>query len=795
MKFVSYVFHGSSSPCPGGGKRRFAFGIWVAVLAVAVVVGGVMPALATVKYIDNGELSSTELTDANSVSIADNTNQWPNDITSEKNYVVVTGTSTITVETSINLDNDVNLILCDEANLTINGGFTIADGKTLTIYAGKSSEGEITQASDIQGTGKLTVTGTVATESTKAGAGIGTATEGSATLVINGGEVSITGGKSEQSAGEYANGGIGIDVATVTINGGTVTFAGGTSTSGTAGSDINSTPTISNAPTINGVTYSEGKATYTVTFNAGEGKFDGNQSTATATVTATETGLNGAATLTEPSTSPTNGNKELEGWYTDSEFTEANKVTFSTTTITKDTTLYANWTDSYTITLNLGENATFTDSESTGWTTIVENKTTLTITSSTAATITLPTPTRDGYAFAGWTGDNLTKPTMAVTLNKSDVSDNLTYTATWINKGASATTAPSTTAPQVVYRSMILGGQIRVMFYVNIPTESGLTADDTCLMDFTVGNNTVTGIKSTKTMTEKIDGTDYTLYGYECPITSAQMADTISMKLRQGETEKDVLTTTITTNTAENYLNSLITTVANETYSNLGQAIRDYGYYVQLMLADEHEWGESTAWPHTAMAATGATDYSTGDKTIAAATTAVANYAITLKKGNEVVTLSDSTSITNMQFSLLLEDVTTIRLYMLPSASTTISKAEITQIDGTATTATELDIQDTDKTIGNKTGYKYVDITGIPAHELNKTYTVSITAGDDTYTVEVSALSYAHAVLTGSSYASDTVMQNAVTALYYYYAATDAYVNPDNDYPDYVGATDESYGD
>jgi uncharacterized repeat protein (TIGR02543 family) len=44
--------------------------------------------------------------------------------------------------------------------------------------------------------------------------------------------------------------------------------------------------------------------------------------------------------------------------------------------------------------------------------------------------ITLKNPTKDGYDFAGWTGDDLTEPTMTVTIAKGSIG-NRTYTATW----------------------------------------------------------------------------------------------------------------------------------------------------------------------------------------------------------------------------------------------------------------------------------------------------------------------------------------------------------------------------
>ena len=45
-------------------------------------------------------------------------------------------------------------------------------------------------------------------------------------------------------------------------------------------------------------------------------------------------------------------------------------------------------------------------------------------------TFTLAEPTKDGYAFTGWTGTDLSEPTMSVTVSKGSLG-NRTYTATW----------------------------------------------------------------------------------------------------------------------------------------------------------------------------------------------------------------------------------------------------------------------------------------------------------------------------------------------------------------------------
>ena len=120
------------------------------------------------------------------------------------------------IDARLEISGDVNLILCDGAELTVNGGVHVS-GSSLTIWA---------QSDDADTCGALTA---VATDSTCAGIG-GNEQEGAGTITINGGKVTarncldstdeflpdITGG-----AG--IGGGFGGDGGTVAIRGGVVT--------------------------------------------------------------------------------------------------------------------------------------------------------------------------------------------------------------------------------------------------------------------------------------------------------------------------------------------------------------------------------------------------------------------------------------------------------------------------------------------------------------------------------------------------------------------------------------------
>lgn len=107
-----------------------------------------------------------------------------------------------------------------------------------------------------------------------------------------------------------------------------------------------------------------------------------------------------------------NGSNGIGGWY---------RTQLSVRDMTQtSTTLYAQWKPvNYSISYNLGGGS------------MSGQKTSYTVTD---AAYTLPTPTRTGYTFAGWTGSNGTTPQTSVTIAQGSTG-NKTYTANWtINK-------------------------------------------------------------------------------------------------------------------------------------------------------------------------------------------------------------------------------------------------------------------------------------------------------------------------------------------------------------------------
>ncbi len=103
---------------------------------------------------------------------------------------------------------------------------------------------------------------------------------------------------------------------------------------------------------------------------------------------------------------------DFVGW-----FANAGEQALPNTAFLQDATLTARWSvTQYTIGYDLG-GGTVTSSNPTGYT--IESD-----------AITLVNPTKTGYQFAGWTGNDITEPSVAVTISSGSVG-NLLFTANW----------------------------------------------------------------------------------------------------------------------------------------------------------------------------------------------------------------------------------------------------------------------------------------------------------------------------------------------------------------------------
>ncbi len=145
--------------------------------------------------------------------------------------------------------------------------------------------------------------------------------------------------------------------------------------------------------------------TYTITYNLGDKGVNGTGNPASYTVEDKDVTL----------TSPTRNGYTFTGWTGSNGNAAQTSVTIKTSDA-ENKTYTANWSaNTYSITYNCNGGSGCTNGHYN-----IEND-----------DITLPTPTRQGYTFTGWTGSNGTTPETTVKIPKGSTGDK-SYTANWI---------------------------------------------------------------------------------------------------------------------------------------------------------------------------------------------------------------------------------------------------------------------------------------------------------------------------------------------------------------------------
>ena len=303
--------------------------------------------------------------------------------------------------------------------------------------------------------------------------------------------------------------------------------------------------------------------------------------------------------------------------------------------------------------------------------------------------------------------------------------------------------------PEFGGSTLVLDGKIGINFYVYIP--EAYNPED-CYMVF----ESRRGI-SNENSTEKYNPEAYAMrrgkkyYAYTCYINSAQMAEEVTATFYfNGKTitKKDSVDAYLTL--AEQYENQF-----SDNVNNLMRAIRNYGHYVQPMLAINGNWAIGDKYAEMRRSS----EITTAD--IEEAKSNVAQYA--------KVEYKNSIGITrNAGYSLNLDTETILNISFTPEATYTGS-VSIT-VNGNAHEVNQVNENGTLK-------YK-LEIKNISAPDLNKKYSV-IAEANGINMLEISAMSYTQAVLnttlTSIGNVPIDVMQRAVTALYRYHAAAKTY--------------------
>ena len=286
--------------------------------------------------------------------------------------------------------------------------------------------------------------------------------------------------------------------------------------------------------------------------------------------------------------------------------------------------------------------------------------------------------------------------------------------------------------------SLVLSGQIGVDFYITVP--EGLSVDK-AYTEFTI--NGKTGNPSMLNKEESADNA----YRFTCYINSIQMAEKITATFHYGDGGKLEVSQKCSAN---DYINAALSQSGLSTeLTNIVNAIKDYGHYVQIPLAAYNNWTIGTDYAEMTAAKTYEAD------NVSEAKGNVAGYAISYD-------LTGS-GIKGVSIDLQLNSTTEITVYL--NVSPDYDGAVSAKVDDSDQ---EMAVQ----TSGNSKEYT-VKLGETPAHKLGTTYTIHVDAGGK-FDIKVSALSYANLVLNAET-EKYTGIKNAVTSLYNYYKATMEY--------------------
>ena len=288
--------------------------------------------------------------------------------------------------------------------------------------------------------------------------------------------------------------------------------------------------------------------------------------------------------------------------------------------------------------------------------------------------------------------------------------------------------------------SLTLNGNIGVNFYVVV--EDALV-DSGAYMEITLPNGTKQEIPVTEDLLADPDKDGvYQFYKFKCEVPAKEQADDIVVRIYDAE--GNLLAEE--TYCAKDYADKVLQTTDEEhaELRNLVSALLNYGAYAQT-----HFKHNTSDLANKNVPAAYAAEYAEAFAAVDAST--LADYAATGFDKGKNVTLTSA--------SLILESETTMRLFF---------------------TVKNVDIEDVTFTCGDKvlTANKrgnlyYVDVTNIAAKDLNKSFTVSINDGAETYEVTYSPMNYCYNVL--KSDAASETMKNVAKAIYLYNQAAIEY--------------------
>ena len=308
------------------------------------------------------------------------------------------------------------------------------------------------------------------------------------------------------------------------------------------------------------------------------------------------------------------------------------------------------------------------------------------------------------------------------------------------NKANHLVVAPRPWSPSFTTYSLTLEGTIGVNFFTDL---SGLSEEErqACYVDFSVAGKG--GFTQRVPYDAKFTNESRDYYGFTCHVNSIQMADTITATLHYGDDQ-----TVETSSSVDTYVKAF--EKRKDKYDDrmiaLVEAMADYGHYVQPFLSSVRGWTIGTDYARMETHFEEGFDHSA---IVAAA------------KQHEHTASGITSDIANISYLLELDTTTTLALYFQLAEG--YDGPVTVRLDGKEVKAQEL-----------RDGRLRIACEGISAHKLADRHTFELQTTAGTARIEASTLSYVYTIVSSTS--QSDAAKDAMSALYRYWAAANAYL-------------------
>ena len=314
---------------------------------------------------------------------------------------------------------------------------------------------------------------------------------------------------------------------------------------------------------------------------------------------------------------------------------------------------------------------------------------------------------------------------------------------------------PADQVPAFVKQQLVLTGQVGLTAFLRLPENIGVDWSQSSVTFEVSGKNHRT---VEVPYSESVRNSDGTLRGFTVQLSSVEMAQPITVTLHYTQ-DGEEFTLTKEDVSVESYIKKFDEAVEknpgdyDEKTVALVHAVADYGHYVQPFLSKQNKWALGDG--DDQYVEMGIHYEESYDRAAMAAE--LSGYGM-LKD-------LDGSAVTKATAALLLESETALDVNLTTEGGVKPADVTVKVGDGKA-----VELEPT------KSGKKWrVRVEGIRAHDLDKSIVVTGTAGEGEFTVTVSPLAYAGAILEAGTYGTEA--ENAMCALWQYHLAAKAYAD------------------